>query len=114
MNREVDEVGINHDVIWRSKLHVVFKEETHSVLLHPLDLDFVKVRDLGLFLMSFGIFGVLLFLDVFGFITLLPIPPFVYFIISYLHEPWVLWTEHPLNLCKLPRLVSLTLYTHLA
>ena len=60
----------------------MFKEETHSVLLHPLDLDFVKVRDLGLFLMSFGILGVLLFLDVFGFITLLPIPRFVYFIIS--------------------------------
>ncbi len=36
LNRVVDEVGVNENLVGRAELHVVGEEETHSFLLHAL------------------------------------------------------------------------------
>ena len=92
MNRKVDEVCIDDDVIRRSQLHVVLEEEPHSVLLHALDLDLVQTRDLDL----------LLLLVVFTLLDLLRL-------VLLLHQTRVLGVQHSLNLSEFASLVGFAL-----
>jgi hypothetical protein len=39
-------------VVRRSQLHVVLEEQPYTLLLHPLDLDLVQMRDLLRFLLT--------------------------------------------------------------
>ena len=41
LNTEVDEVSVDKDVIWRSKLRVVLEEKTNFLLFHFLDRNIV-------------------------------------------------------------------------
>ena len=112
LNGEVNEVGIDQDVIGRPQLHVVLKVKTHSLLLHLLNFDFVQSRGLILLLLlllllvivlSFnvgGLIGVVLgLLDLFGVVALL--------------QTLVIRVEHPLDLSKLPRLICFSLSSNM-
>jgi hypothetical protein len=53
LNREVDEISIDKDMVGRSKLQVVLKEETDSAFLDVLDLKLVELSLLHFFLFAF-------------------------------------------------------------
>ena len=86
-------------MVRRSQLHVVLKEQPYTLLLHPLDLDLIQMRDLlRLFLPS--ILLLLLFtalLDLLG-------------VFCFLDQSRVLRTDHAFHLREFPCLVGFTLW----
>ena len=86
-------------MVRRSQLHVVLEEQSDTLLLHPLDLYLVQMRDLlWLFLPSFLLLLLLAaLLDLLGFFC-------------FLDQARVLRADHALNLRKFPCLVGFTLW----
>lgn len=92
LDREVDEVGINEDMVGWPKLRVVGEEEPYFLLFQLLNTHVVQLGDFALSLGGVVLLS-LIFLDVLGPVIDL--------------EASVLRVEHALNLCELARLCGL-------
>ena len=94
MNGEVDEVGIDYDVIRRPQLHIVFKEQSNTFLLESFDLDLVNLSNL-LYLLVFLRIIILCLVNLLALVTLL--------------QARVLGVQHALHLRELSCLVCFAL-----
>ena len=88
-------------MVRRAQLHVVLEEQSDTLLLHPLDLYLVQMRDLLRLLLPSLLLLLLLaaLLDLLGFVC-------------FLDQARVFRADHALNLSEFPCLAGFTLWKY--